>query len=552
MSEGTYYLFIVVITMGLVARLFWWMGETYMGGRNICRAVHRNLPDWWDVGRKMIFYKPKDISVHGFFFALLWPCIICLNILFLAQVFELFVPGGKRMLLPWVGSYSTFPLIMGILYACAQASFGIVFKESSSRTAKVGYMCIIIISIVVEMGLASYRGWLLSVGEQMISPTVFDQIMIKGGPILAGFLGFIVPVSEVTMGTIGFREFFDPIIKAFFHWVGGVLSVIWIAVAWFLFGFHNKKPGFELSFVSRLNRDSGNMRGKVAELREQTKRLQNKANLLDGCPESFDKLEKRLNKLDTDTSTENKNWNEEVRKLGEKVRASQCDERDFEIIEHEIDQLRSRMNRRSWELENTAESYRKNTISEKCSAIKRYEEFAREAVDLFQTLSVNAQNINKDYDPLKEKCAEIVLVLGGKTPGLPTKMPESQIEELQEKATLAGGDNQFDRKCGRQSIAECEAVIKEIIEIGASLEGIEETLKTIKPKVPSLDSVPPPPTKGEERKLKKQALLIANNIFSDREKISRELKKLKRECRTRKYELVKKPWWWFSFCRRLI
>lgn len=68
MMEIIYYLLLAVLVLGLIARIAWWTGSIYLGGRTICKLVHKNLPLWWKTAIKLLAYMPEGLSVPGFFF----------------------------------------------------------------------------------------------------------------------------------------------------------------------------------------------------------------------------------------------------------------------------------------------------------------------------------------------------------------------------------------------------------------------------------------------------------------------------------------------------
>ena len=73
------------------------------------------------------------MSARGFIAGLFWPAVVLLNLLLLAQVMELFFPGGDRIVLGTFGTYSAFALVAGALFSSSQSLFGLVVGESETE-----------------------------------------------------------------------------------------------------------------------------------------------------------------------------------------------------------------------------------------------------------------------------------------------------------------------------------------------------------------------------------------------------------------------------------
>ena len=109
-------IFIIVFMIGLIQRTSGWIGDGILQRKiyfpinwNACHWVYHNKPTFFNKGKEFLTQWPEKASVTGFLCLLIWPCLICLNLLLLAQVIELFFQGGKRITLMWVGTYSDIP-----------------------------------------------------------------------------------------------------------------------------------------------------------------------------------------------------------------------------------------------------------------------------------------------------------------------------------------------------------------------------------------------------------------------------------------------------------
>jgi hypothetical protein len=321
--SGLKFLLIGIFGIGLLQRFVSWISQRLRDKNayfpfnwSSCAWVYDNKSKWWQKAKEFLTRYPKHASVVGFFSILIWPLLICLNVLLLAQVLELFFSGGKRIPLPLVGTYSVFPLIMGILYATTQTLLGILHGHSNSKWGKVGFIIILGLMIIVEAGLTAYRAWLLSTGEEPVAPTLVDIIMAKGGIVLGGMLGFFVPLAEAISGRVGFLNFIEPIIKTSLFWFAGVMISIWGIVVWWVCGFYSEKPTPPApskikvtvrlpNIVDNLNKDVDELKGQVNKLNEDVDKLQKqmalseKLNKIKNFSNIKQKVESVKNTIDT-------------------------------------------------------------------------------------------------------------------------------------------------------------------------------------------------------------------------------------------------------------
>jgi hypothetical protein len=198
-----------------------------------------------------------DITVNGFFSAILWPVTVGLNLLLLAQVLEMVFPGGSRVIVPRMGSYTYLSLLAGALYSISQTLFGVAAGEAGKEKKTLASIFILLLlgTIVGEMGLAFYRATEIAKGLDVLSPTVMDQTFSKG-VVLTVFLAFIVPVAHSVLGFVALPRFYGPIVGYVPRFVAGVVLYVWAVWARFFFGFQNVRIVPEA--ISEIRRQSRN------------------------------------------------------------------------------------------------------------------------------------------------------------------------------------------------------------------------------------------------------------------------------------------------------
>lgn len=131
---------------------------------------------------------------------------------------------------------------MGCLWACTQTVLGLIYGHTQSRIVRVFLLLVLVLTILVVGGLASYRALLLASGEEIAAPTVWDQLIVRFGPWLAAAIGLIFPIAETFAGYFSFNQWVEPMIRAAVSWIAGLTVLLWSALAWWLCGFHPVPP----------------------------------------------------------------------------------------------------------------------------------------------------------------------------------------------------------------------------------------------------------------------------------------------------------------------
>ncbi len=244
----------IILVLILISQTSWWIFGKYFPSTRLCMLVHKNSGTWFRKERK-ILAGLEVVTVFGFLTTVLLLGIIPLNVTILAQVFELFVPPGDRLILPFIGSYATFPLLVGLLFATVEVAFSALMEYRRNKEEKTWPIAIVIgMMIVVEAGLNFYRSWIIEF-DQTIYQTFWDKFIGFGGPVLSAFIGVVVPLAMVLLGAYAMLEFIMPAIKNTAIAVRFIFSNLIVGLVIILFGFHNKRPIILPGAVSRLHHE---------------------------------------------------------------------------------------------------------------------------------------------------------------------------------------------------------------------------------------------------------------------------------------------------------
>lgn len=231
--EFLVWLFILILLVGAIARLF----KKPLFGVKVYKRVNEFLEWMGKTIGSLLSTTPKGATVIGFILAPVWLSIVCLNVLLLAQILEMWFPTEERgIILPLLGHYSIYPMIMGFLWAVIQTVLGMILEKTNSKHGKTGLVAVIIASIFLETYLAYCRALIFGNVEEIAYSTMWDSMMVKGGPVVASFVGFLVPLSEVLIGMFAYTQFIEPMFIPVLRWVGGIICLIWYIIVWWLYG----------------------------------------------------------------------------------------------------------------------------------------------------------------------------------------------------------------------------------------------------------------------------------------------------------------------------
>lgn len=552
------YLFIGV---GLAQRLCWWFGRIYFPfGWSACKWVYNNKSRWWRKAGEFLTHKPEGATVVGFICTLLWPLLIGLNTLILAQILELFISGGRRIPIPWVGTYSFLSLVSAILWAIIQTICGIIFDAVKAKTfwpklGKVALLVVISASVVGEAALAVYRAWLLTAGQIPILPTQVDMIIFQYGPWVAGIIGFFVPIGEILAGTFGFLQFINMIVKSSLYWFSGIMTGVWGIGIWWVCGFYDDEPKrptpptskikLPLSIVN-LDNETKELENDVSKLKKDTETLQeqlNSSRSLLNTIQSFEKQKERVEVLKK--KIEDKRWEDKIKNMHQKITQAK-DKDSLNQIKREIQKANREIKDIQDEiipLEREIAGFSKlNDWKKEISKFRgKFEDEIKKTNNKWELL-----NLSPRHETLK-KCAEdIMKILQGQTIDSLYILPD-QVEEIQiyqRKANINNPNSKLEieeREKAKEILSKSQQIVNGVIdrrlpEIGGELKNIGETLNRLKGDFNN-HTVSTTTTYSE---VETEILKIDTDIKSYR----KEFKGLQWKCKIRYLSLLLLPWNW--------
>jgi hypothetical protein len=198
---------------------------------------------WHVIGIGLISHVPEELSITGFFATIVWPFIVLMNILLLAQVIGTLVGegGGQWEVYPF-GTYGAIPLLTAVLYAFSQSACGIIYGESKDKKRYL-FLAFLIIAILAEGALAVYRAWLIRGGDATAGANVIDNSLGgRFGLVIGAFFGIFFPVTHAALGYVGYPKFVVPVVRYALRITGGI-SMLALAVAnYFLLAWHSVHP----------------------------------------------------------------------------------------------------------------------------------------------------------------------------------------------------------------------------------------------------------------------------------------------------------------------
>lgn len=521
-------LLLAVFGLGLISRVLLKIVKKPLFGEKLSTAVNEIRHLWWNAAKKLLSYKP-EATVLGLFFVVLWPSIVFLNIFLLAQLLELYFPGGERIAIPLVGSYSTFPLIMGGIWVLVQVAFGILFDRTRSIWWKILLAVIIIFSIGAEGWLAHLRANLLLSGEEMVSPTLWDIIILKG-PILAFFIGIIIPSAEIPTGTIAFKEFIAPLLKAIPMWVGGIIILLWYFIASLLFPditdiiILPNSMAFLKNEFKKVLKGLNSLKGRVDSLGEET-------NGLDNTPKDINSLEIEISKLKNDINENNEIWNKLLEKAENNIKNAGSPY-DLEALKRkEIRNLKTRFKRDARDMKLKSDLVYSN-IKEGYIKLRRWIKKIRNCKNMILKIEHEKNIIKTSYRHLNDQAGEINLLFREPTSFEPHFLADFQVEEFKRiKGRTINGNNPSVIDRSIKELNWCIAVTNQI-------EGLEEKInepiniiEQVKGRIP--DAVPPLPTND----LITKVLQIEANILEFNQEIKQRICDIKKDLKRKGYQL---------------
>ena len=254
------------VLLVLVSHVAWWSRKDYFPNRALGEDAHDRFhlstiekeslggnktaeklaeERFWHSIAFHLMSQVGDLSVEGFFCALVWPVFVLLNVLLLAQVVGTMVGGGGGVVdISPFGTYSAIPLVTAVLYALAQSVFGVMYGETDKKDKKryVALM-LVVLAILLEGGLAVYRAWLIRGGDVTAGANLIDSTLAGRFGLVAGaFFGIFFPSAHAALGYVGFPQFVRPASRYVLRLTGGLSVLVLAAVNYFLLAWHPVHP----------------------------------------------------------------------------------------------------------------------------------------------------------------------------------------------------------------------------------------------------------------------------------------------------------------------
>jgi hypothetical protein len=545
------YLLLVVFGIGLLARLSWAFFRVHFWGGDLGIAVKNKLPLWLQKGIDLLIEKPENLSTFGVFLMFIWILIIFLNVLLLAQVFELFFDSGSRILFPLVGSYTVVPLIMGVLLAFSQTAFKIIFDRGESKGIKVLLAVIICVAVLTEGGLSAFRAWMLTIGKEAVSPSLWDMIMLRGGPILAGFLGLIVPLAEIFTGAIAFKEGVEPLVETLTRWVGGLLILFMTAIVWWIFFIPEiivlpDSIAFLRDKFRKVMNGSNELKIKSDTLKEEVSRLGR-------MPKDFQTFIKETEGLENIIIERGGKWEKNSDELELKINHAGSLS-DFESLKRkEFRSLQALMFKDFKEtLIKINQLY--DAIKIECGNIRIWNKKVQRCTDQLNNYVLDGESFKATYDNLRNQAEEINLCFGEQNSFKPDSLTQPQVVQLtQLKNKAMNESNAVERDRALKEMQGCLKVTTEIKDLSNKVKGILATIDQLKTGIPG--TVLLTPTKTEENDLRTKVLQIENEITSNQKVRKQRYGDLERDMKSKIKEVKQDmPWYrrFFIFISFLI
>gem|GEM_PF-5626458 len=536
--------FSILALLLVITRVSWWTGHWYFPGRAFCMPVHKNLPRWFE-GVRRVLNSFETPTVPGLLSAALLLAIVVLNVTLLAQMFELWLPSGYRIRIPYIGTYGTFPLIAGFLFGLSQVAFSVLRKMASAKGQRAIHLVVIIaVTIAFEAGLNLYRTRLLTSGAEPASPTFWDSLVFNGGPILAGFLGVIVPVAEVLLSPPAVLEFLQPVITDIVVSVRFLFSSTFLGLVWLFFGFHDKKPVALPGPVGRLMQRIKGLKHDAASLKVTLEEVRGMA--LGNAPPAIGQFHHEVSELRGSAKTLNlaptvtepgdfreksSSFNELVdgiadrRSLHSTIRDinswSSVLDSEAELVKSGIEDIDRRVRK----------AYDKHSVFQ-----KSYDEY-RHRLDRARACckSLMQQTVsNSEWERLHSAVASAI---GGKL--LPNAgLAPAEADELREIGSLRGHRTEHEKEWGLLVLG---AVNKELLSVSSESATIKSIVTECCNDLDLLEAQmsdrPQPPLETEVTQIKRDLVLLDNRIAELEEKLRGHLSGWRSELRTKAFKL---------------
>jgi len=321
-----------LVLLYITTRFVWWVGKLlkveeglFFPGFEFCQWVHKNAPKWRRRSADWITTIPQRISVIGFLSSLLWPVVVLLNLLLLAQVLEMYFPSETRVTIPYFGSYAVFPLLMGALFSIAQSMFGVVAGETGKKSVATLFILILILTIGIEMRLAYERAVYLEGGQGGADTTMTDRV-ISQGPLVAALVAFVVPVAHSVLGFLALPRFIFPGVGYVFRLGFGLALGVWAIFCSFFFAFHDATPISLPGAVGNLKKKAERLLDNAEETAGKVGQQEKNVSLLVEMQEPFPKLRDKVAALKAAGERARTEWKKDLDEINAELKESRSAE----------------------------------------------------------------------------------------------------------------------------------------------------------------------------------------------------------------------------------
>ena len=500
----------IILVLGAVSRLLWKYANRDLLGEKLTMSINFRLKEWGKKAANLFFYKPEGLAFVGGFSLPLWILIVGLNVLLLAQIFELFFSSGTRVYIPYLGSYDTLSLIIGIIWAMIQVTFEVTRGHSQKSSTRKWLIIALTLAILTEGTLAAVRAYLLTSATSNIAvaPTMWDVVMQKGGPILAGFLGIIIPLGQVLAGTQAVSQFMEPLTIGLFHWIGGLLIFLWCGIAYLICGgkgreeerIKRKENIVHLDpLTSELKKQVEKQASQLEELKKKYENLQKEKDNFNHKPVLYDEIHSKIDEIKNNLDVKNDQWSQDCEILKDKVKTAD----DPFFLKNKLSIERKALGDK---IENEAKSLSVKAENLRKKIVKP---------EIFKKWQQGALDYNNKLEELKNE----------------VNIFEKKLNDLEERAKGLKSEN--------SRILEIQSNIKTDIKI------LKEEIKNFLSKIKDLKSVKllkQLPDEIAERDIKSKIYLLDEDIKIKLKDKKRHLKNIKKLIRKRLKELGV-PWY---------
>lgn len=288
-----------------LTRLPWWLNKACVPSPEFVEWIQARTKTWGEAAAGWITGFPPTVNAWGFLATPLWLLIISLNLVLLAQSLEVFMPSAQRLEIPFFGSYTWLSLLAGLLFSLSQSTFGVIAGEHKRRSIVVLCMCLVALSIAVEMGLAGYRSYMIITHVVDVDTNTADSLLSKG-VALTMFISFLVPTAHTALGFISIPRLLVPMANYLPRLVGGILVGLFAGFMRFFFGF--QRVVIVPVGISQLRTETNDLKRRISETSGNCKTQQKNLRDLGDMGTPFSDLQERSAAIAAEAKLAREEW----------------------------------------------------------------------------------------------------------------------------------------------------------------------------------------------------------------------------------------------------